>query len=434
MNQVFFKGGIKEMGTRQYKIMWHKLIIICVILLSLEGCGEKDYGEKKTMEKTSLSSPNLQMFQEKKYDENMTSKKEGGTKTIKNMKKKVVFALNGLWIMNTDGTEPKRLTDNFLDQHPILSQDGKKIFYISEVMSNNEYVCEGGPMYAIWSMNIDGTEKRRLLMKKAGVFYGITLMPNDKELLFSLAEDVHGGGVIYILDISGRKIRKLTHNGLNHYPSVSPNGKTIVFDSFRNESDHQIYIMTTDGTQRKRLTFTKCPSILPSFSPDGRKIVFLSWVAMGFDIFIMNTDGTNLKRLTHTPEYSEYSPSFSPDGKKILYLLRKSQEFQIWSVDSSGENPKKLINLPEGIQYLNLRKRRFGGYSFSPDGKKIFFLLNEKNKFNLYTIIDWTDKRKVKKGENLSFNLSLRQFQTGWVLVGKSIAEETRKYEEILKK
>ena len=61
---------------------------------------------------------------------------------------------------------------------------------------------------------------------------------------------------------------------------------------------------------------------MPYFSPDGKRIAFVSNRAGTNDIWVMNADGSGAVNLTPTPGVTEFTPSFSPDGRRVAYTHR----------------------------------------------------------------------------------------------------------------
>jgi len=145
-------------------------------------------------------------------------------------------------------------------------------------------------------------------------------------------------------------------------PSFSSDGRKIVFGSLR-DGHGDIYVMNSDGTNMKRLTNTSAYEGEPGFSPDDSKIVFISErddLTYG-RIYIMDSDGSNQKRLTFDKAY-DYSPKFSPDNKSIIFGRDKGNHYtDIYSISVDGSKLKRLT----------FDENPKGNLQFSRDGDKI---------------------------------------------------------------
>jgi len=163
-----------------------------------------------------------------------------------------------------------------------------------------------------------------------------------------------------------------------------PKGRLVFYSSV--DGDYEIYTMNINGTGLNQLTrnsatlTNKEMDTEPSFSPDGKKIIFTSgrqgrdWeiirdfdgksIGEGtaektrtYDIYMMDSDGKNQIPLT----YKSYvnSPLFSPDGRKIISEANLNNQWQIRIMNADGSN-EKILHVGTG------------GYKFSPDARKIF--------------------------------------------------------------
>ena len=151
-------------------------------------------------------------------------------------------------------------------------------------------------------------------------------------------------------------------------PTLRANGK-IAFTSDR-DGNREIYVMNNDGTGQVRLTNNIGADSFPAFSPDGRKIAFISQnpsPTFAVNIKLMNADGTNQIELTPITYFSSQNPwfdrrslSWSPDGSKIAF-------------EDGGEI--LTINI-DGTNRTNLTNQTAGDYepAFSPDGSRILFV------------------------------------------------------------
>lgn len=103
-----------------------------------------------------------------------------------------------------------------------------------------------------------------------------------------------------------------------------------------------------------------------AWSPDGKRIVFISKRAGNAELFLLDADGGNVKQLTTSPE-EENQPFWSPDGKKIGFCRSEANAtstYDIWTMDADGTNVVNLTSSP-GFD---------GDPAWSPDGKQILFV------------------------------------------------------------
>jgi Tol biopolymer transport system component len=172
---------------------------------------------------------------------------------------------------------------------------------------------------------------------------------------------------IYTIKRDGTEIKKVTGDEKNEIsPSWSKDGKRIIFmETSADAKEANIYVINKDGTGLIQLTKNAGRNGAPVFSPDGKKIAFCSDRDGGkLQIYVMNADGANPKRLTSDSTISYYNPEWSPDGKKLLYYAEKGdRKDQIWTMKADGSNQTILTN--------NIGHNFFP--SWAPDGKKIIF-------------------------------------------------------------
>lgn len=195
--------------------------------------------------------------------------------------------------MNVDGTNWKRLTHakNKWDYGPDWSPDGKKIVFAREYKDST-----GIAHPEIWIMNADGSEQTQIKPLRGGSPF---FTPDGNRIVFS-AEYQDKKTEICIADIDGSNIVQLTANNADDWhPDVSSDGKQITFMSDR-DGNFEIYVMNIDGSNQKRLTNDSADNWYPSWSPDGSKLIYSIKTGKerkDRDIFIMNKDGSSVEKI-----------------------------------------------------------------------------------------------------------------------------------------
>ncbi len=242
--------------------------------------------------------------------------------------------------INIDGSNWRRLTTSpAYDGEPRFSKDGSKIVYISERDDNHT-----GHVYL---MNADGTNQLQVTNSK---HYDTdpTFSPDGSIIVFSrLLGDYNWE--IYMIRVDGTGERRLTFSEAGESnPVFSEDGNKILFIAKGNSGRSALWSMNTDGSDKNIVIemMERCGS--PSLSPDGNKIVFVNAKEMNYqaeansiiELWIMEKDGSAQKQVTFTKSYKQF-PSFSPDGKKILYFEPEKNgkgkgKINIINIDGSG--------------------------------------------------------------------------------------------------
>jgi Tol biopolymer transport system component len=174
---------------------------------------------------------------------------------------------------------------------------------------------------------------------------------------------------IFKADPDGKNLVRLTEtDGYDAEGSYSPDGRQIVFTSFR-DGDADIYIMDADGKNARRIVAAKGYDGGPFFSPDGKRIVYRS-DRKGNDllqIYVNNTEGTAERALTSNDSVN-WGPFWHPDSTHIVYSTSRhghsNYEIYLMNVDTGAES---RITYHDGFDGLPV---------IGPDGKKLMWTSN----------------------------------------------------------
>lgn len=150
---------------------------------------------------------------------------------------------------------------------------------------------------------------------------------------------------------------------------VSPDGKTVIFDSLGD-----IYSMPITGGEATALTSGIPWNFQPTYSPDGKKIAFISDRNGADNIWVMNADGTNPHEVTKETKHLIHNPAWSPDGqwisaRKGFVSSRSIAAGEIWLYHVNGGAGIQLVERANGKK----AQKSMGEPAYSPDGKYIYF-------------------------------------------------------------
>ena len=261
-----------------------------------------------------------------------------------------------IYVMDADGGNQRRLTNHpDRDFSPSWSPDGKRIAFVSN--RDGHVNIRGRLTYEIYVMDANG-ENQQNLTNDPSNDRSPSWAPDGKRIVFSSDRDNDRDHniEIYVMDADGENQERLTNNLTeDQYPSWSPDGKRIAFSArrdghFENELGitYEIYVMDADGGNGQRLTENRNNDWNSSWSPDGKRIAFMSdrkGDVVNWDIYVIDADGGNGQRLTENRVYDS-SPSWAPDGKRIAFMSNRDKNTEIYVMDADGGNPQNLTNNP----------------------------------------------------------------------------------------
>ncbi|MFP5247030.1 MAG: protein kinase domain-containing protein, partial [Thermoanaerobaculia bacterium] len=288
---------------------------------------------------------------------------------------------SAVFVANADGGDVKELARTEVGAvHPRWSPDGKRIAVVT---------AQGGRVtQSVFVVDLGGAPAKMLSSPaKAGEVSSVVWSSDGRYLYYVRAESVeavvgssaqvvrheiesdvvetigwtsHNGLMLdvladgkLVLDVRsprdnlrelGATERWITRgNSSDRQPSYSPDGKAVLFSSNRS-GNLDLWISTDDGSVR-RVTDDGAEDWDPAFTPDGKKIVWSSGRSGNLEIWIANADGSNAKQISRDGVDAE-NPTATPDGQWIVYNSFHAKKAGVWKVR------------PDGTQATHIVKRR----------------------------------------------------------------------------
>ncbi|MCW5979452.1 MAG: PD40 domain-containing protein [Bryobacteraceae bacterium] len=208
-----------------------------------------------------------------------------------------------IYLATLDGKIVKKLTDEpGYDAEATVNWKTGRIVYTSAASGDLD----------LWTMHSGGGDKRRVTA--AAGYDGGAFFSRDGSRLVWRANHPSGDALA--------RYRELLAAGL-----TSP-------------MKMEIYVADAGGRNARQLTSFGCASFAPTFTPDGKKILFSSnkhdCDGRRFELYLMNLDGTGLEQVTRFGGFTSF-PEFSPDGKKLVFSSDRNAtgryEFNIFTAD-----------------------------------------------------------------------------------------------------
>jgi Tol biopolymer transport system component len=245
--------------------------------------------------------------------------------------------VSNIYSVEPDGDGLVRLTNSTaFDLCPDYSRDGRLITFCSNRSGS----------FQIWAMNADGSNAH--IVTNGNHFIFPDYSPDASVIVFSgtaSATDVNQN--VYVINTDGTGLKQLTTGvGNNQYPTYSPNGRRIAFISDRTGVE-QVWVMNADGSQQTQISHSGVrQDQVPDWSPDGHKIAFAQGNIGSGRIWVMNADGSNPMQLTSGPG-DDFGTAWSPDGQRIAFVRDFANgDRSVWTMNADGSDQQRLLPIP----------------------------------------------------------------------------------------
>jgi Tol biopolymer transport system component/DNA-binding winged helix-turn-helix (wHTH) protein len=275
-----------------------------------------------------------------------------------------------LFLFSPETGEKRRLTSPpasvIGDCSPAFSPDGKSVAFVRVISA------VVGEVYLV---SADGGEPEQLTFSGEGIS-NLTWTPDGREIVFS--SRYGGKSNLLRIPFEGGTPQWLSESGNSaQYPAFSLRGNRLAW--VRNTDNTDIFRITLNSkTEAKEQPANVIPSTAietsPRYSPDGKRIAFVSNRSGSDEIWVSGSEGENPVRLTSFRGPLVGSPSWSPDGRQIVFDCRPEGNADIFTISSEGGQPRRLTSdAAEDIVP-----------SWSIDGRWIYFTSNRSGRLQVW--------------------------------------------------
>jgi len=260
-----------------------------------------------------------------------------------------------IYVIGAGGSGLRRLTDG-LD--PAWSPAGDRIAFTRWRYPGGIYLIEpgGGGERRV----VDGDRLKEVAWAPDGRRIAFTVNKGSSEPTevcffgFCFTIPAFSAAQVWIADLdSGDFLSLPLDDRAVHAPTWSPDGGRIVYAGERGLAWIDLGDMETGRFGGGSVWDTS-----PAFSPDGKKVAYMSRVHDRWEVFVMNADGSGRQRLTHSnPRQADppnnVAPAWSPDGKSIAFLSDRDGPWRIYVMAAGGSRQRSLFG--DGLDHLGLR-------------------------------------------------------------------------------
>ena len=223
---------------------------------------------------------------------------------------------------------------------------------------------------------------------------------------------------LYEIDIDGTNLKRLTnYREWDTYPSYSPDGKKILWRRIINDKtaprkyNSEIFVMNRDGSGVKNLTNNRSFDGYPEWSPDGTKIVFVSsrngQNTSHLRLFVMDADGSNVQRISsNRPDEEDVRPDWSPDGRRILFNRVNSDGSRVYILPIESASSLAVAfsrSETSGLSESGTASRGVAWGDYNADGYPDLLVANTMNNSDFhYENTGKSGFRRIVEGEQVT--------------------------------
>ncbi len=262
--------------------------------------------------------------------------------------------------------------EGFGNFFPIFSPDGKYIAYVSN--QGQDYFSTS----SVYLYDCQNKKTKMITSRDILVHSTISFSPDGRYMYYAKLDhnNPHWSSYsdLYRLEIATEKETRLTFGLRALNPKLSSDGNHIVF-AYGHDGTLNVGMANADGKNIRQVThFENGEQVYtPTCSPDGKKTAFGYSIGQNQSIGIVDTSGANLKFLSIKGD--SRNPSFSPDGKSLVYASDQTHIFNIYKYFFDDSSSRQLTNVLGGAFYPAVDSAGNLVYStYTSSGFKISYL------------------------------------------------------------
>jgi TolB protein len=239
-----------------------------------------------------------------------------------------------IWVLPVAGGAPRQLTRDVRDDDfPRWSPDGKWVAFIST----------RGRQTDVWVVPAAGGTELRVTDDAADEFY-LQWIGKSEKLAFHTSVAVSG---LWAMTVADGKERRITPDSIRvGYFDVSPDGTAVVYQVLRGGGVSELWVAPLMGGAPRTLVAGNADYWDFGWSPDGKRILFVSYQSGNSDVWVVDAAGGDPHQLTRWPT-GEWDAEWAADGSAVYFRSERdaSSFADVWMVPPAGGEPRRITTV-----------------------------------------------------------------------------------------